>query len=477
MNKILIKKILKDIFTKPWNLIWMFLVPFVFMIFIGFTSGYEQTLSGMLFLPIITTSFMVVPKMINEYRHSKFYNEKFGNKVNSWRITFYIPIIFFSVLMVWITIMFLLFALLFLNYTQTGFLIRVNELSDGTQTFVREESIHTLFTQKKDAISYIENFFYFGYAAILGISWSFLINIFTKKKSIILSVNAMMLLYNIFFIGLIIPFDIIQTNKILYGFSFLSPFKYLASMNYVSMWTSQDPFLNVTASRVFDFTYSFMVRDRNAITNSFTMPNIIALYSGIEKLMNFTIPFILISLCINFSSSHFRWFEKKVGVVTKTYGSERMKYSKYSWYVYYIILFFLIAILASGIALLIITNHTITSMNVAEKLKIDMNITAADIVAARVANVTGWSEFDPRFSNLVNIERLNRINTAITTSQYSGKLTTSILDASNLKYAIGMSFVTLMIIALSAWSGLFMKRAYFNVQIAIFQKYNNLNLV
>lgn len=476
MNNILVKKILKDIFTKPWNLMWMFFVPFAFMIFIGFTSGYEQSLSGMLFFPIITTCFMVVPKMINEYRHSKFYNEKFGNKVNSWRITFYMPIIFFSILMVWITIMFLLFALIFLNYNEIGFLVRVNELSDGTQTFVRQESIHTLFTQKKDAISYIENFFYFGYAAILGISWSFLVNIFSKKKSVILSINSAMLLYNMFFIGLIIPFDIIQTNTILYGFSFLSPFKYLASMNYVSMWTAQDSFLNVNSSRVFDFTYEFMVRNRNAITDSFTVPNAVALYSGIEKLMNFTIPFILISLCINFSSSHFRWFEKKVGVVTKTYGSERIKYSKYSWFVYFIILFFLIGILVSGIALLIVTNHTITSINVAEELKLDINITNVDIDIVKAANPT-LSIYDPEFSNLVNIERIKRIEAAINASEYVNKLSVSNLDASNLKYAIGMSFVTLMIIALSVWSGLFMKRTYANVQIAICKNYNILTLV
>lgn len=475
MNNILIKKILKDIFTKPWNLIWMFLVPFAFMIFIGFTSGYEQTLSGMLFFPIITTCFMVVPKMINEYKHSKFYNEKFGNKVNSWRMTFYIPIVFFSVLMVWITILFLLFALIFLNYNQTGFLVRINELSDGSQTFVRQESINTLFTQKKDVISYIENFFYFGYAAILGISWSFLVNVFSKKKSVILSINSLMLLYNMFFIGLIIPFDIIQTNTILYGFSFLSPFKYLASMNYISMWTSQDPFLNITASRVFDFTYEFMVRDRDAITNTFTMPNAIALYSGIEKLMNFTIPFILISLCINFSSGHFRWFEKKVGIVTKTYGSERVQYANYSWYIYFGILFLLIGILVSGIALLIITNHTVTSINVAQELKLDINITNADIDAVKVANPT-LSVYDPQFSNLINIERMKRIELAIQASEYVNKLSISNLDASNLKYAIGMSFVTLMIIALSIWSGLFMKRTYFNVQIAICKKYNNLSL-
>ncbi|MEF9985298.1 MAG: hypothetical protein RR697_02940 [Malacoplasma sp.] len=476
MERLLIKKILKDVFTKPWNLIWIFVVPMAFMLFIGFTNGYENTLSGILFLPIITTCFMVVPKMINEYRHSSLCIEKLGNKVNSWKLTFYIPIVFFSILMIWITIMFLLFALIFLNYNQVGFIVRTNELSNGTSTIVRENSINDLFTKHKDPISYIENFFYFGYAAILGISWSFLVNIFSKKKSVILTINSLMLLYNIFFIGLIIPFNIIQTNLVLYGFSFLSPFKYLASMNYVSMWSTQDAFLNVTGSRVFDFQYDFMIRDRDAITNSFTIPSAIPLYSGIEKLMNFTIPFILISLCINFSSSHFRWFDKKIGIITKTYGNERVKYSRYSWYVYYSILFLLIAILVSGIALLIITNHTVTSMNVAEKLKLDINITQADIDKVIKAN-TSLSIYDPKFSESVNAARESRIAESIANSKYTATVLSSNLEAANLKYAIGMSFVTFMIIAISTWAGLFIKRTYVNVQTAIFKRYDNILLL
>lgn len=475
MKKIIIM-LVKEVFIKPINIFWIFIVPIVLMLIMGYSIGYEQTLSGMLFLPIITTSFMVVPEIIRKYKNSEYVIENFGNKLKSYKLTFTIPIFFFCLLMVWITILILLFVLLFLPYYETGFIVRINYLANGTFETVKQLSVKNLFENNKDVLSYVEMFFYFGYATILGIAYSFAINAFVKKKSTLLIVNSSLFLYNFIFIGLIVPYPIIQQNEVLFGFSFLAPFKYLASMNYVSMWSGPNDFLNVTGSRVFDFDFNFLFRDRNLVTNSFGIPNTVILFSGIEKLMNFTIPFILISVCISLASSHYHWFDTNTlnfGPISKK--DIDIKFTKSGWILYYCFLPIIFGLLFAGIILVIMANKTVTSLNVYQEANIDINIIAADY------NGVTSDIYTPSFWTQVNANRESRMATELNQFLQSHNLTLQKLDSNLEKYntnmAIGTSFVTLMIISLSIWSGLFMKRIYLSTQIKVVNRFNTLNVL
>lgn len=478
MNKVIIRHLFKDVFLKPMNVFWVFIIPIIAMLFVGFMEGYESTLSGMLFLPILTTCLIVVPKIIREYRASDWGQKLLSNRINSWRFTFIIPVFFFCLLILWITILILLFALIFLMYNQDGFVVSSITLANGDVFVVKQLPINTLFTQYKDPLSYVEMYFYFGYAIILGISWSFLVNAFCKKKATIMAVNSVLLLYNIFFIGLIIPFTVIQTNEVLYYFSYFSPFKYLASMNYMSMWSGQNDFINLAGARLFDFEIPFIIRDRVQVTTSSFLPNVKVLFTGFEKIINFAVPFVLISIFIAFSAKAFKWFNYESRIFMNNPCVKPVVYSKKSWVAYWSALAIILLAIGFSILCLVSSNSLITASSILGSLNYsDLNVNIQDIEAlAKELGVTveQINVFDPTYQQLLTVIRDTRINVMIENLAVPNGIDLTLNQTQyDLRNLLGTTFLTVGIVALSSWAGIFIKRLYYKIQSNIFTTYEN----
>lgn len=475
--KILFKTLISNFFTDYLNIVYLFVLPIIFMLVLGYSFGYETTLSGMLFFPIVIMSFLIMPKQIYKYKNDKFLILNFGNKVNSYKITFLVSICFFSILMIWITILFSLFFLFFLQYYNTGFKIK-NELFLNNETIeITQEPIKILFEKYKSPLSYLEMYFYFGYASILGIAWSFCCNGIFKNYGYMKLTNILLFIYNILFIGLLIPYYIIQKTPFLYAISFFAPFKYLASMDYISMFSNQNDFLNTTSSGVFDFTNGFWFRNRYDITLIDPLPNQLLLFSGIEKLMNFTIPFVLISLCISFASMRFRWFDKNIELYEKPKIKWQKNFKIYGWILYVSAFVPIFCLLTSGIIFLVFSNHIVTEYNIFEIANIDTNITEEDL---NKISISSFDNYDTYLQYIFEVRNI-RIDYALLNYLNSKNLTASELAQNtknyNLEYTIGSVFVSTMIMGISAWSGMLINRIYSYIQISIANIYEKTNIL
>lgn len=120
-----------------------------------------------------------------------------------------------------------------------------------------------------------------------------MINTFVKKTWIIYFICSLIIAYNTFFIGTLDYFRFFgnQTN----GYDIFHGFSYIA----IYSFTSINGWLATFGIGVFDFVLNINV---NLNYGNITI-------NHIETLMNFTIPFIIISICITLSSMKFRWWK------------------------------------------------------------------------------------------------------------------------------------------------------------------------
>lgn len=321
MNKYLSYKevfahLTKLIFKQKHVILPLVLVPLILSLIFAFSFVESNQLFSFMMTPILFSSFFTVPLLIKEIKTKRKLINNYGEVYNSWKLTYLIPIYFFCLNMVHSTLMLFVYLIFFYS--------KIN-MDENLNLLVGDQ------LKNISVIAWIEIFFYLGYSSILGISFAYFINIFKKlNTNALIAILATVFLFNLFFIGTI-PFETYYENIGFNVLSFFAIFKYLAF----------NGFLDSFNHLVFLFKHDVTV-------NTFSV-------KGIEILMNFTIPFILISLFISFSSSFFRWFSLEsnglfVNNVNKT--------NKLTYYLYFALITLVIAILVVGIYFLISVNHS-----------------------------------------------------------------------------------------------------------------------
>lgn len=268
--KTLIKTILKMYFKKWGHIIISIFLPLIIGIIFLLIFGYKYNSFAFWSLPIITTCFLSLPIFVNNIKNNQIMIQQYKARLNSWKLTFFIPIIIFIYLMV-LSILFILIQVIIFSFSYI--------------TEYKSINIKNLFGNI-NFINWVEMLFYLGYGAILGIGASFFINSITNNKIILIIISALITLYLVAFSG-IIPYNIIYNNPAANIFSYFSIYRYISFNGMVAQ----------IGFYTFNFKYDVIINSNFVIKH-------------IDILINFSIPFILISLFISISSFKFQWFKK-----------------------------------------------------------------------------------------------------------------------------------------------------------------------
>lgn len=284
------------------------IIPTLINIILAFTCNINNILFVSMMNYLLTILVLWLPFFMNKIKNDECMS-KYKGWNNSWKLSYWIPLYFFMYSVVISMIgMCLLIAICAIYST------RDNSEWIGFYTYIN--SI--------DFVSWIESIFYIGYSAILAISISFLINSFVRNKNHILIMSSLIYIFNFFFIGNI------PLSPYLDEISF-KVIRYFGIYSYTSIngWIS------------FNNGGAFMFEE-----------NFLNYINHLEKLMNFTIPFILISISIGLSSHYFRWFKG----IENNKNDDKSSISKIIINIAWISISLIITII--GIVFLIIINHS-----------------------------------------------------------------------------------------------------------------------
>lgn len=242
-------------------------LPIIFSLICAFLLNANDAFFAVGLFPVIFISSVILPLYLKERKN---FLEPYKSEFNSWKLTFWIPIIFFSFIVVYATIQIAFYTLFSLRVTDNLFQLK-NDLLNIYLNL--------------SFINYVEILFYLGYGAILGVSFSFFINLFKINKIVFYFLISTIFAFNILFSG-VLSYSTYYGSLAFKILSFFSIFRYI----FVNGFISSNEF------GAFMFNHDFVYNDSITFTH-------------LEILMNFTIPFILISLFISFASSKFRWFK------------------------------------------------------------------------------------------------------------------------------------------------------------------------
>lgn len=261
-----------------------------------------------------------LPITINKIK--KEFRDMYYETYNSWKLTFILPIFYFCFAMVFSTVMILINLIIFSYWFSTPY---------NTATL----SLQGMFANI-EFIQWVEIFFYLGYAAILSIAFSFFFNWLIKDRKILIIVISIWTLYSLLFSGFL-PINQFKTEIAFDVLSYLSFFRYVSFNGFI------DTFGYVSFAFKHDFVYQN-----------------IKLINHLEMLMNFTIPFILITIFINMSSMKFRWFKDVEIKRLNCYEKAFKQTSKVTYIIYMTIIIAFFPLLIYGIVNLIKINYAST---------------------------------------------------------------------------------------------------------------------
>lgn len=298
----------------------MVVFPILWTIGLGFGFSYEKSFFSSLLSVVIINNVLITPLLINSIKE-KFKKIGYNNVVNSWKLTFCIPTLMFSISMIQSVLMILLNFIIFSFWWNDSYIFASTSFS--------------VFLSKIHFINWIEILFYLGYGAILGITFSFFINAFSLKKNIKLLIILIILLYSLLFAG-VLPYQNFYSNPIFKAASMISPFKYI--------------YLNGLITTSLNSGAFFFKMD--------ILFNEIIFSNHLDTLFNFTVPFILISIFISLSSHHFRWFKNED--INNSFSEVMvMKKTKLTGFIiYFVFIGITTVMLLTGIVLLIKINHS-----------------------------------------------------------------------------------------------------------------------
>ncbi|WP_027123838.1 ABC transporter permease [Mycoplasmoides pirum] len=249
-------------------------------------QGFKDALTGLAALMVISTGLNSMPVSIMEIKESVLMKRIGSTPIKPWMFittiaAFYILIMIAQILLV----LFVIFIFFGFQTFGAGSILNPIQIT-GNQLFFTGYHANGL------DISTNWGGYIFGtiYTILLSIFLAILIVSLTKKSASASMVGGMIYFLSMFLSGLLFPLAVISNNNILYGLSFISPFRYVNVLITLS-WNGFNIFnLAEISEKITQFN-----------GNLFGIKDIAEVWTG------YFVPVIFIGLAIFFSIRRFRW--------------------------------------------------------------------------------------------------------------------------------------------------------------------------
>ena len=279
--------------------IFSFFVPLLLLIFIGRIVGPTMIVPGAFMIPMISILLIFMPQSIFEFRNSTLLKRIGTTPIKPYK--FLLGISIFNIIVVCVS-----FLLLFVF----SFAIFADSLSDNvtkfeispTKTFYSPTFVYMI--RHADWGSYI-------YSCFLIIIMSVLIGLIiasVAKSTLFIQATGIALMLITFFVGpCILPISLVGSVDIVKYLGYLVPLKYPISTA-IEAFTSglNNSVININNSSIWNVDIPYLALDV-LLSDGFNKNPEVEIFNKVDKILNISIPWILILVFSYFVAATFRW--------------------------------------------------------------------------------------------------------------------------------------------------------------------------
>lgn len=313
-------------FKSIINPFFSFLFPIIFVAILGLLLGYSALLGGLIAIPSMTISVLVLPYTIFEFKNSVLLKRIAVTNIKPWMFLFVMVSYYFLIIIISTILTIVLSMGLFAQYWTVGKEIASSQIplppeaGGGTvEHVVLAPSLSEYFaTASWGGIIWgiILN-------SLVGSSIGFLVVSFAKSSLILQGILIPILILSQFLSAMVLPIAMIKSIDAIWFISYISPFRYSTNLinesfnslmnipslpNNPSDWEIIDgkvitqTFL--TSSSIFNVDQIFSVLDTSPSGQPGT---ILDVFTKADKILNQIMPFILSIIFIGISLKTFKW--------------------------------------------------------------------------------------------------------------------------------------------------------------------------
>ena len=279
--------------------IFSFFVPLLLLVFIGRIVGPTMIVPGAFMIPMISILLIFMPQSIFEFRNSTLLKRIGTTPIKPYK--FLLGISIFNIIVVCVS-----FLLLFVF----SFAIFADSLSDNVtkfeispmKTFYSPTFVYMI--KHADWGSYI-------YSCFLIIIMSVLIGLIiasVAKSTLFIQATGIALMLITFFVGpCILPISLVGSVDIVKYLGYLVPLKYPISTA-IEAFTSglNNSVININNSSIWNVDIPYLALDV-LLSDGFNKNPEVEIFNKVDKILNISIPWILILVFSYFVAATFRW--------------------------------------------------------------------------------------------------------------------------------------------------------------------------
>lgn len=304
--KALYKLINKYFWKGTIGPIFCFVIPSILLFFLGIILGYEYILPGAFTLPILTTGLVFMPQSIYEFKSSSLLKRIGLTNVNSSRFLFVIFSYNFLIIILGIIMQFCISFLVFYDdlYTVSSGILPVLETIAVTKLSYLGtlESVHWL--------SFIYSLFILiALTMVIGLY----ISSFSNSSLFIVSTGISVILITMFVGPAALPIYMVGRVEAIKIIGYFWPLRYaLGALIESFNGGSSDALVanNLLGSSIWDVNTDYVIFDLFA-TNSQANKHIVY-FNRIDKILNLTMPYVLLVIFGLLTLSKFSWSTRTV---------------------------------------------------------------------------------------------------------------------------------------------------------------------
>ncbi|MGL5591614.1 MAG: hypothetical protein ACRDCF_02660 [Mycoplasmoidaceae bacterium] len=294
-------------FKSIINPFFSFLFPIIFVAILGLLLGYSSLLGGLIAMPSMTISLLVLPLTIFEFKNSVLLKRIAVTNIKPWMFLFAMISYYFLIIIISTITTILLSMALFSQYWSVGEEISSITKPDGSIAKVLAPSLSEYFANAEwGGIIWgvILN-------SLVGSSIGFLAVSFSKSSLILQGILIPVLILSQFLSAMVLPVAMIKEIDAIWYVTYISPFRYSSGLINESFngLISFDPSKNIDnvtiiqsylkPSLIFDVNSSFKVLNSKGEE--------IEIFGMADKIINLIMPFVISIVFMGTSLKTFKW--------------------------------------------------------------------------------------------------------------------------------------------------------------------------
>ncbi|MGL5640143.1 MAG: hypothetical protein ACRDCD_00585 [Mycoplasmoidaceae bacterium] len=294
-------------FKSIINPFFSFLFPIIFVAILGSLLGYSSLLGGLIAMPSMTISLLVLPLTIFEFKNSVLLKRIAVTNIKTWMFLFAMISYYFLITIISTITTILLSMALFSQYWSIG-----EEISSVTTALGNENVLAPSLSE------------YFTNAEWGGIIWGIILNSlvgssigflavsFSKSSLILQGILIPILILSQFLSAMVLPIAMIKEIDAIWYLTYISPFRYssglinesfngIISLSNIPEINGNDLIIkaSLSPSLIFDVNSVFSVlNSKGEMTEIFGMA---------DKIINLIMPFVISLIFMGISLKTFKW--------------------------------------------------------------------------------------------------------------------------------------------------------------------------